>query len=58
MVLHTVNNIRTSNEYVGGGIMAKKKTWWDNNKEYVAKKLITEWKIDQKVAENVCGVEL
>ena len=38
--------------------MAKKKTWWDINKEYVAKKLIAEWKVDQKVAENVCGVKL
>jgi len=38
--------------------MAKQKTWWDKNKQHVAKKLITEWKIDQKVAENVCGVKL
>ena len=38
--------------------MAKKKTWWDNNKEYVAKKLITEWKVNKEVAENVCGVKL
>ena len=28
--------------------MAKKKTWWDKNKEYVAKKLINEWKIRPK----------
>ena len=28
--------------------MAKKKTWWDYNKEHVAKKLINEWKVDKK----------
>lgn len=38
--------------------VSKKKTWWDNNKEYVAKKLINEWKVDKQVAENVCGVKL
>ena len=38
--------------------MAKNKTWWDYNKEHVAKKLISEWKVDKAVAENVCGVKL
>ena len=32
--------------------------YWRKQKEYVAKKLINEWKVEQKVAENVCGVKL
>ena len=38
--------------------MVKQKNWWNENKEYVAKKLINEWKVDKEVAENVCGVKL
>ena len=38
--------------------MTKKKTWWDNNKKFVALRLIETWKVDKTVAENVCGVKL
>jgi hypothetical protein len=32
--------------------------YWKKIRTQVAMKLINEWKIEQKVAENVCGVKL
>ena len=32
--------------------------YWKKIRKQVAMKLINEWKVDQKVAENVCGVKL